>query len=612
MGVSMSLVAALAATALTPADDGPSRFAGEWKTSMGPVVIEAGQGDAVKGRFLSFNVALAGKVMGDKLTIAYDEGQVHVDGNWTLASTGNAFQGTFKASNGRGGNWNGWRPDPSAADGANADFSGTWLTDLGLMELTQDGEGKVKGRYALRGTSVIEGNVKNRHFDFRITAFRNGPGWFDLDAKGEEIAGAAGTDGVPAWYGWKGRRAPEFVRHAQLVAGKIVEGSTEGLLTYVARAPEGYRPEDEKRWPTVVILHGSNMNGRAYVETIAAAWPDIARDFLLLGINGELPSNFKADSLAFNYTYVNYVGRSKFQGFPGTDRESPALVLEAMRELRKVYPIDRYFVGGHSQGGFLTYSLLMNGPEEIAGAFPVSAGLIVQCEPSAYEDSELMAAQRAVPLAIVHGKNDPLVPFDGTTYAKGLFVDAGWPAARLFADDNAAHMFARLPVGQAICWLEAMASRDPKFLLDLAERCWKEERPRDAIAALRRARTLDLDGESRKRSDALGAKIDDAVAPKAKDHLAAIRANADNKWVDDFLAFRDYYAFADAAAEAMAAYAKLREEHEAAAQKLMSEARGAFNMGDREKGFAKAREVVETCYASSAYRTAKGWLAERR
>src|SRR5262249_13171206 len=163
---------------------------------------------------------------------------------------------------------------------------------------------------------------------------------------------------------------------------------------------------------------------RAYVETMAAAWPDIARDFLLLGINGELPSNFKADSLAFNYTYVNYVGRSKFQGFPGTDRESPALVLEATRELRQVYPIDRYFVGGHSQGGFLTYSLLMNGPEEIAGAFPVSAGLIVQCEPSAYDNAELMAAQRAVPLAIVHGKNDPLVPFDGATYAKGLFVDA--------------------------------------------------------------------------------------------------------------------------------------------------------------------------------------------
>ena len=96
--------------------------------------------------------------------------------------------------------------------------------------------------------------------------------------------------------------------------------------------------------------------------TIATAWPDIARDFILLGINGETPSNI-GDDPRFNYSYVNYVGRSTFKGFPGTDRESPALVSEAMAELKEVYPISHYLVGGHSQGGFLTYSLLMNFPE---------------------------------------------------------------------------------------------------------------------------------------------------------------------------------------------------------------------------------------------------------
>ena len=110
---------------------------------------------------------------------------------------------------------------------------------------------------------------------------------------------------------------------------------------------------------------------------------------------------------------------------------------EALDELKKVYPVKHYFVGGHSQGGFLTYSLLMNSPEAIAGAFPISAGVIFQCEPSAYADEKLKAAQRAVPLAVVHGKNDPMVSFDGGSYAHGLFVDAGWPAVRLFADDIA-------------------------------------------------------------------------------------------------------------------------------------------------------------------------------
>ena len=44
-------------------------------------------------------------------------------------------------------------------------------------------------------------------------------------------------------------------------------------------------------------------------------------------------------------------------------------------------------------------------------------------------------------------------------------------------------MFARLPVGPAIRWLEAMASDDPRDLLDFADRRWKESGRRDAIAA---------------------------------------------------------------------------------------------------------------------------------
>ena len=101
-------------------------------------------------------------------------------------------------------------------------------------------------------------------------------------------------------------------------------------------------------------------------------WPDIARDYILLGINGETPSSLGTEP-QFNYTYVNYMGHSTYKGFPGTDRESPALVSEAMAELKGVYPISHYFVGGHSQGGFLTYSLLMNFPETMAGAFPISS-----------------------------------------------------------------------------------------------------------------------------------------------------------------------------------------------------------------------------------------------
>ncbi len=44
----------------------------------------------------------------------------------------------------------------------------------------------------------------------------------------------------------------------------------------------------------------------------------------------------------------------------------------------------------------------------------------------------------------------------------------------------------------------------------------------------------------------------------------------------------------------------------------MGEARSLFQQGRRDEGYAKAKEVVDAYYASSSYRTAKRWLAERK
>lgn len=254
----------------------------------------------------------------------------------------------------------------------------------------------------------------------------------------------------------------------------------------------------------------------------------------------------------------------------------------------------------------------MNYPKLIAGAFPISAGVMIQCEPSAFADKALQEAQRAVPLAIVHGKNDPLVSFDSATYASGLFLDASWPAVRLFASDDAGHMFGRLPVGRAIRWLEALAPNNANILLDFAEARLKESAYRDTIAALRKAKGLKLGPNNKDRLDRLAKEIDAQAAPKGKAFLAAIKANKDNGWVDGFLAFRDELEYADAAEAAMAAFNALRAEHEPPAKKAIGEARQAFQQGRRDQGYAKAREIVERYYASTYYRLAKQWLAERK
>jgi predicted esterase len=592
--------------------DEDKTFDGPWRTSISTVKLTQ-TGNEVTGTYGNDDkFTIRGTVDGKNLTFEYDEGQNKGNGNWTLAESGDSFTGGFKSANGQAGVWKGWRPDPDAANGKTAELGGLWLTDLGLMELKQTGE-KVKGRYALGGVSTIEGKVAGRTFSFKYKGFRGGKGWFDVSEDGETLAGAATTNGFASWYGWSGRKTPEFARHVKLMPGKIVDGSTKGLLTYSVRAPEDFKEADGKKWPAIVILHGSNMNGKAYANTLAAGWPEIAKDYLLIGINGEMPSAMGAEP-AFNYTYINYVGRSTYKGFPGTDRESPALVAEALEDLREAYPIAKYFVGGHSQGGFLTYGLLMNFPEKIAGAFPISAGVIFQCEPSAYADTALRAAQRAVPLAIIHGKQDPLVNFSMGEYAAVIFGEESWPAFRFFNDSTGAgHMFGRLPVGRAIRWLEAHTSDDPTKLLDVAEKCLKAKANRDAVALLNRAATLQLDDTAKTRLESLSSQIDSQARARAATFLTKIQKGEPGKaWIDKFLNYREDFEFAPAAREVMQAFNTLRAEHEEPARKSVNEARAAFQQGKRDEGYAKYQEIADKYYAASSYRNVKKWIAERK
>jgi len=592
------------------ADLPPNPFQGEWRTSLSVVKLEQ-KGDAVTGTYGNNNqFQIKGTAKGGVLKFEFQEGQAKGDGEYTIDETANAFKGTFQVRNGRGGEWNGWRPDPKAKSGKPAAFGGLWLTDLGLMELTQTGA-DVQGKYAMRGTSNLEGKVTGRELEFKFNSFRTGHGWFDISPDGKSIAGAANTDGFPGWFGWSGKAAPNFVRHAPLVAGKTVDGSTQNLLTYSVHAPEGFKADAKTKWPSVLILHGSNMNGRSYVDTMAAAWPDIAKDFIILGINGETPSSM-GDDPRFNFSYVNYVGNSTYKGFPGTDRESPALVSQAMYELKEIYPVDYYLVGGHSQGGFLTYSLLMNFPESMAGAFPISSGVIFQCEPEAYADEKLLSAQRKVPLAIIHGKNDPVMGFGMGQYAASLFTDANWPAVKFFTDETAAHMFGRLPVGAAIRWLDAEASKNPAKLLDFAALSIKKNAYRDAVAAVNRAGTLTLDAAQKRQLAELNRAIETKAAAGATKYLPLVKNAKDGTWIDGFLAYRDEFEFAPRAKQTMEAFGELRKSQEEAAKKTLGEARQLFQQGKQDEGYARYKEIVEKDYASSKYRIVKRWLDERK
>jgi predicted esterase len=602
------IVVVLAARAA--AEEKAPELTGTWWGTFGELALTS-KGDAVTGTYgAGGRFTLEGTRAGRTVKVALSEGgPVKGEATFEANAAGTVLRGTYAWPNGNRGTWNLVRQDPKAEAGAVASFAGTWVTERGPFVITQTGA-KVEGRYPFRGPVDVTGEVKGR----RLTLRWKGPtfaggGWLELAADKKSFAGVTTTDGQAGAWAIFGTPLAGHPRKAKPKAGAIVSGLTSASLAYHLRWPVS--PPAGKGVPCLLLLHGSNMTSKAYVNTVAGAWPDLARRFVLLGIDGETcVDGSPPDAPQCNYTYTDFVGRSTFRGFPGTDRQSPALVAEAMDELGKELGLGKVLVGGHSQGAFLTYSLVMNFPEKFAGAFPVSGGLIFQAEPTAYADAAVRAAQRKVPWAIVHGRNDGIVDFSSASYAHAAFLDGGFPALRLFDHPTAAHLFAMLPVRDAVRWLDALTSDDVEALVAFGEERAAEGGWRDAIAAARRARTLPA-GKASARLAALEARVDATAKRDAATIAAAIAKDADGAWVDGFLAFRAQFEFAPAASPAMDAYAALRARHQPEADARRQAGRTAMQAGDEAAGWAAYQEIVDRFYASSWYPVVKGWIAAR-
>jgi len=467
------------------------------------------------------------------------------------------------------------------------------------MKLKQKGL-TVEGTYGFQDEFQIEGTVKGRelHYEYREPGGR-GSGVFELWEDGNTFAGLFTPSGAQDQRFWGAYRIdPKLPKP---VPGEVVEGQSKSWLNFHLRVPKDF--DASKSYPAIAFFHGSNMTSRAYVDTIVAAWPKLAEDYILVGFDGEkLSSGSKEGNRVYNFTYINYSGPD--WGAPFIRRQSPALVGEALAELKDAYPIHHWLAGGHSQGGFLTYAILQYFPDEVAGVFPMSCNLLVQCEPDNFTDEKVRAAQRAVAVAPIHGKSDNVVEFSSGEYCYQRMIDGGYPAVHFFTS-GVGHQFALLPVEQAVRWLETMTSNDAARLVKLAEESIREDAWRDAQAALLRARDADGAAGQRGAIDAAQAKIDAKAEPLAEKLEKEIRANKNGKWVDDFLAFRELYAFADASGDCMKAYQKLRDEQAKPANELFYAARNERDQGKKKEMW---KQLVEEYYASKWYPLVKGWL----
>ena len=486
--------------------------------------------------------------------------------------------------------------DGGGAAAAAGTFSGEWMTTFGPARLQQRGL-TVSGTYGFDGKGEIEGKLERSTLQLQWRNGGNsGKGSVELLAKDGAFAGRLGGEDGEFWGGY--RKAP---LRAPVKPGDVASGQTQAGMRYHVRLPKAHG--DDKKWPAICILHGSNMDSRAYVDTIVAAWPELAEQHVVVGLDGEnLSPGAKPGALRFNYSYVNFGGPGV--GPVWAHRQSPALVAEALEQLQKELPVSKWFLGGHSQGGFLTYCLVMYYPQLLAGAFPMSCNLLVQCEPDEF-DAAKVGEQHRVAVAVIHGKADDVVEFSGGAYCHLRLIDGGFPWVRLFAPERIGHQFALLPVDHAVRWLGACSAADPEALLRAGETGAAEQRWRDVGAVLKQLGEASPPAALRERTDALAKKLETALRPRTAEIEKAIGKGKDGRWVDDFLTWRAEFGTAAGAEKLMADYAELREAQKKEGDALFGEWRKSRDAAARKAIFDK---VAKTCYATKWYESMRVWM----
>ena len=200
------------------------------------------------------------------------------------------------------------------------------------------------------------------------------------------------------------------------------DGTTGSYALFV---PEKYDPETS--WPLVLALHPAGGTGQNYVQ----AWPrfEQAHSYLLLAPTSE--------------------------GHAGwNEKETRQLVSRALRDVRENFSIDpnRIYIDGASMGGIAAWHYGLAAPDLFAG---------LVCRAGAVNtDSRLLLANAfALPVYIIHGLKDTVIPLEAVKPARDELVQMGYDVTYRL-DTKAGHGSFAEETPKIIEWLSNRV-RDP-------------------------------------------------------------------------------------------------------------------------------------------------------
>ncbi len=377
----------------------------------------------------------------------------------------------------------------------------------------------------------------------------------------------------------KDAKPPEVDSPAKVKPGTIglLKATGKGMR-YFLRVPKKYDARNGAR--LIVFLHGSNMNGLSYLQSFEAKkW---CEDDILCCPNGESGTDpFGANNFGF---------------------ESGPLVADVTTEIQKAFKTTITYVGGHSQGAFLTYSVILNYPELYRGAFPMAGDCWMQNEPNLWEDKpDVLKKQREIPIAVIHGKADPVVAFSQGQHAYDCFRAMGWNKLRLFAPANLNHMFMPAPIDEAIEWLDAMNGLNEQKSLSLAAK-WSREGEWGWV--WNAAKNSKMGGLTLKSAEDAAAKVVPAMTAAMKGKPA--------DWVPKWIEFWRVYGATNAAKPLVAAYLAQRDQQRESAAQLFNESQVLFRSQKRDDAFKVLEKLRDEGPSTYQGYFAWKWLSEKK